>query len=106
MGRTKGGKNAAGYRASDPEVATLEEVGQALGVTRERARQIEKVALQKVKAKLVEIGIDEQLWLSHLADLHRRQKTVFTVSTEYVSAGRFRSVDEAEQAACSSHAAE
>ena len=97
MGRTKGGKNAAGYRASDPEVATLEEVGQALGVTRERARQIEKVALQKVKAKLVEIGIDEQLWLSHLADLHRMERTTSVVRIAPTRLAKFeRKVEEAE----------
>jgi len=99
MGRKAGGKNAAGYRASDPEVATLEEVGQELGLTRERIRQIEKQALQKVRIKLEQHGITEELWLSHLADLHKRQKTAYSVSGAHVAASRFRSVDEAEEAA-------
>ena len=106
MGRKAGGKNAAGYRASDPEVATLEEVGQELGLTRERIRQIEKQALQKVRIKLEQHGITEELWLDHLRDLHKRQRTHYTVSTEFIAVSRFRTLDEAEQAACSSHAAE
>jgi hypothetical protein len=99
MGRKMGGRNSAGYRTKDEDGCTLEEVGQELGLTRERIRQIEKAALAKVRAGLEAKGITEELWLDHLRDLHKRQKTHFTVSTGYVSAGRFRSVDEAEEAA-------
>ena len=106
MGRRMGGRNKAGYRSKDEDGCTLEEVGQALNLTRERIRQIEKQALQKVRAGLEAKGINEELWLDHLRDLHKRQKTHFTVSTGYVSAGRFRSVDEAEEAASCSLVAE
>ena len=99
MGRKLGGRNKAGYRTPEEDGCTLEEIGQELGVTRERVRQIEKAALAKLRAGLEAKGINEELWLDHLRDLHKRQKTHFTVSTGYVSAGRFRSVDEAEEAA-------
>ena len=42
-------------RAGNPP--TLEEVGMALGVSRERARQIEDIALAKVELALRELGI-------------------------------------------------
>ena len=43
----------------DPDLgATLEEIGQALGVTRERARQIEAAALRKLRVRCEAEGID------------------------------------------------
>ncbi len=45
-------------RAGNPP--TLEEVGQAIGVTRERARQIEEIALAKVEMALREAGITKK----------------------------------------------
>ena len=106
MGRKLGGRNKAGYRTPEEDGCTLEEIGQELGVTRERVRQIEKAALAKLRAGLEAKGIDEALWLDHLRDLHKRQRTHYTVSTEFIAVSRFRTLDEAEQAACSSHAAE
>ena len=51
---------------------TLEEVAQAIGVTRERARQIEAAALRKIRLSLERRGIDEQTWRDHLHDLRAR----------------------------------
>ena len=99
MGRKLGARNKAGYRTKDEDGCTLEEVGEELGLTRERIRQIEKAALAKLRAALEERGIDESLWLDHLRDLHKRQRTAYSVSGDYVTASRFRTVDEAEQAA-------
>lgn len=66
------------HAAEDTE-RTLEEVGAMMGLTRERIRQIEKAALAKVKAALEAKGIDEQLWLDHLADLKKRERTMYVV---------------------------
>lgn len=41
----------------DSRGATLEEVGEVLGVTRERVRQIEVLALAKLHEKCLELGI-------------------------------------------------
>jgi hypothetical protein len=43
----------------DPDGADLETIGRALGVTRERARQIQNLALQHVEAALRERLGDE-----------------------------------------------
>ena len=44
-------------RISGTDYYTLEQVGEALGVTRERARQIEKIALKKLRANLKRQGL-------------------------------------------------
>ena len=109
MGRAKGSRNPPGSRkpgrkpdkkyGEDVYAMTLDAVGQEFGVTRERIRQIEAKALAKLRAGLEARGIDEALWLDHLRDLHKRQRTHYTVSTEFIAVSRFRTVDEAEQAA-------
>lgn len=48
---------------------TLSEVAQSLGITKERARQIEAQALAKVRKALKARGITEQEWFDHLASL-------------------------------------
>ena len=67
-------------RPASENHATLEEVGAALGLTRERVRQLEKSALQKVRAACEERGIDEHYWLGYLADLDRLNRTQYHVS--------------------------
>ena len=109
MGRAKGSRNPPGSakpgRKPDKKYGegayamTLDAVGQEFGVTRERIRQIEAKALQKLRTALEARGIDEQLWLDHMRDLHRLQKTAYSVSGAHVAASRFRSIDEAEEAA-------
>ena len=84
---------------------TLEEVGAALGLTRERTRQIEKQALAKVKVALERRGIDRDLWLSHLADLHRRQRPHYTVDGSHLFI-HCRIEDEAADETCEDDAAE
>ena len=116
MGRAKGSRNPPGSAKPGPKPGikreewyerTLQEVGDELGVCRERVRQIEAKALQKLRTALEARGIDEQLWLDHMRDLHRLQKTAYSVSGAHVAASRFRSIDEAEEAAsCSSATAE
>jgi len=44
--------------AERPDGATLEQVGQALGVTRERVRQIETRALARLATALTKLGVD------------------------------------------------
>ena len=90
MGRLKGSKNVRDAMYS----ATLQEVGDELGCCRERVRQIEAKALAKLRAGLLARGIDQQLWFDHLADLHKRQKTDYTVSGAFISA---RSIYDAEE---------
>jgi hypothetical protein len=109
MGRAKGSRNPPGSAKPGPKpgkkcgedvyAMTLDAVGQEFGLTRERIRQIEAKALAKLRAALEERGIDESLWLDHLRDLHKRQRTAYSVSGAHVAASRFRSVDEAEEAA-------
>jgi RNA polymerase primary sigma factor len=41
--------------------ATLKDIGQELGVTRERVRQIEKIALRKLRSHAVEVGLESFL---------------------------------------------
>ena len=48
---------------------TLAEIGQELGLTRERVRQIEAQALRKVRAALVERGFSLAEWLEHIRTL-------------------------------------
>jgi hypothetical protein len=64
---------------------SLQEIGDALGLTRERVRQIEAQALQKVRVACEQRGIDEALWLSHVADLDRRQRTYYTSGDQGVA---------------------
>ena len=56
---------------------TLEEVAQAIGVTRERARQIEAQALRKLRYALEQRGIGEREWLDHLHSLRARDGWTF-----------------------------
>ncbi|MFC5608205.1 sigma factor-like helix-turn-helix DNA-binding protein [Variovorax soli] len=48
-------------RAHSTEPMTLQEVGEALGVTRERVRQIEERALRKCATLLAERGISADI---------------------------------------------
>ena len=50
---------------------TLEEVGQLFGLTRERVRQVEKVALRKFKRKFKTSGLAEDA-IAHLRDSDAR----------------------------------
>lgn len=46
------------------DCATLEEVGQELGVTRERIRQIEAKALRKLRVRAMSLGAKAEEYLS------------------------------------------
>ena len=106
LGRPPGSKNRPGSKKPGPRdlpddfyVRTLQEIADTLGVSRQAGEMMQKRALAKVRAALEERGIDQELWLSHLADLHKRQRTAYSVSGDYVAVSRFRSIDEAEEAA-------
>ena len=112
MGRPKGSRPKPGSKKPGPKrphsdlPMSLEEIAVELGCSRQNVNVIELRALKKLRAGLEAKGIDEALWLDYLRDLHKRQRTHYTVSTEFIAVSRFRTLDEAEQAACSSHAAE
>lgn len=57
---------AAQMITSMPEGATLEQIGEAIGCTRERVRQIEVSALKKLRKRVAEFGLtDADLFTSH-----------------------------------------
>ena len=51
------------YGLNDREVATLEELAGEIGVTRERVRQIQAEALDKLRARLKRLGLDRDALL-------------------------------------------
>jgi hypothetical protein len=63
---------------------TLEEIGQVMGVTRERVRQVEEVALRKMwrafdsMSRRENISPDE--WIQILTDSHASEETVYLPS--------------------------
>ncbi len=46
------------YGLNDRDVATLEELAREIGVTRERVRQIQAEALEKLRSRLKRRGLD------------------------------------------------
>ena len=52
------------YGLDGGDGATLEEIGRELGVTRERARQIQTTALRRLRARALDDGLDSFLALS------------------------------------------
>jgi len=105
LGRPPGSKNRPGAKKPGPKrphndlPMSLEAIAAELGCSRQNISAIELRALKKLRAGLEERGIDAELWFSHLADLHKRQRTAYSVSGDYIAVSRFRSIDEAEQAA-------
>lgn len=75
---------------------TLDEIGAELGLTRQRVEQIQRQALQKVKAECERRGIDAQFFTEHLADLARLQRTRYTGSGFYAPAPQYVEVDQFE----------
>ena len=59
----------AGQSESDRGGATLAEVAEVFNLSRERIRQIERRALQKLRIALEERGYDAQVIHEHLADI-------------------------------------
>lgn len=55
-GRERSTAETCALKLADEGVQTLEEIGQAHGVTRERVRQIEQIALEKVRRGLERRG--------------------------------------------------
>ena len=92
-------------RAEADAEATLQAIADVLGVTREAVRVTEKKALAKVKRGLQARGIDAEYWLSHLADLHRRQRPHYTVDGSHLFI-YCRIEDEAADETCEDEAAE
>ena len=95
MPARKRAKHKAPGARSEGRVATLEECGQQLGLTRERIRQIENAALKKLRMQLEARGIDEALWFSHLADLDRLNRTSYAPGPMFIHA-RILNDDSAE----------
>jgi len=50
----------------------LDEIGQSLGLTRERVRQIQNIALKKMRAGFEERGFTAEEILDHLSELSER----------------------------------
>ena len=51
------------YGLNDHDVATLDELARELSVTRERVRQIQGEALEKLRARLKQHGVDKDALL-------------------------------------------
>jgi RNA polymerase nonessential primary-like sigma factor len=51
------------YGLNDRDVATLEELAREIGVTRERVRQIQAEALEKLRSRLKRRGLDRDALL-------------------------------------------
>jgi RNA polymerase nonessential primary-like sigma factor len=51
------------YGLNDRDVATLEELARDIGVTRERVRQIQAEALEKLRQRLKRHGLDRDALL-------------------------------------------
>ena len=67
---------AQAFFAQHPGGATLEEVAAALGVTRERVRQIEEVALRKCRREAKRIGVPVAALLGTLDELRDKRAPV------------------------------
>lgn len=71
------------YDPDEGRVYTLEEVGSVMGVTRERVRQIEEVALRKMWRLIRSINmredLDENDWIEGVT--HDREDTVYLPET-------------------------
>ncbi len=53
-------EQAQAFVAAHPDGATLEEIGELWGITRERVRQIERAALHQLRARLKLAGVSER----------------------------------------------
>ncbi len=53
-------EQAQAFVAAHPDGATLEEIGELWGITRERVRQIERDALRQLCARLKLVGVSER----------------------------------------------
>ena len=67
---------AQAFLASHPGGATLEEVAAALGVTRERVRQIEALALRKCRREAQRLGVSFDAMLQTLDELRDKRAPV------------------------------
>ena len=68
------------FVAEHPGGATLAEIGEYLGVTRERVRQIEAAALPKARAAALAEGIDSEEFLAHLMQRTTQAELLGTVA--------------------------
>jgi hypothetical protein len=67
---------AQAFLAKHPGGATLEEIAQALGLVRERVRQIEEVALRKCKREAKRLGVPVEALLGTLDELRSARAPV------------------------------
>lgn len=72
------------YDPTERKTYTLEEIGRVMGVTRERIRQIEEMALRKMWRSLDAIcrreGVSPDEWMQILTDSHAGEDTVYIPS--------------------------
>lgn len=62
---------ARNFVAQHPEGATLKEIGDHFGVSRERVRQIQKDALLRLRRELERMGLTQDDIRSYFADMMR-----------------------------------
>lgn len=67
---------AQAFLAQHPGGATLEEVAAALGVTRERVRQIEEIAMRKCRREAERLGVEASAIFGSLDELRDKRAQV------------------------------
>lgn len=66
--RLNAGNPTCALDVAEEDGQTLEQIGNIMGLTRERVRQIEEEALDKLRQKLTEAGVDIEAIRSFLSD--------------------------------------